>query len=317
MKTRRFLSVVLCLILVFTFLLSSVSFAAGTPSAEEQAAANGHHAIAGLTGVINGRDLGGYYTADGQFRVKTGMLFRTANLHDATPADIALLQSLGITKIIDLRSNIEAALKPNKSVPGAEYLHISPLTLPNLLVMKSDDWMAILRATRTGVMDTYMANMYRQCVQDPVAIKATKQFFAEVLDADGAPILWHCKDGKDRTGIEATLLLAALGCDLDVIRAEYENTNVFKAEARQSAYDKAYKITRSDWIASEFMKYEGVSPEWLDIALNIMNRYGGIEGYLRQVIGLTDDDFAALRATYLEPVAEQQEPVVDALANAA
>ena len=48
-----------------------------------------------------------------------------------------------------------------------------------------------------------------------------------------------------------------------------------------------------------------------------MNRYGGIEGYLRQVIGLTDDDFAALRDTYLEPVAEQQEPVVDALTNAA
>ena len=34
-----------------------------------------------------------------------------------------------------------------------------------------------------------------------------------------------------------------------------------------------------------------------------MERYGGVDAYLRDVIKLTDDDFAALRAIYLEPVA--------------
>ncbi|MBQ9044546.1 MAG: tyrosine-protein phosphatase [Oscillospiraceae bacterium] len=307
MKTRRSLSVVLCLILVFTFLLSSVSFAVEIPSAEEQAAANDHHAL-GLTGVENARDIGGYYTADGQYRVKTGLLLRTGNLHEATDADIQKLQDLGVSKVIDLRMTYEVALAKNQDVPGAEYIHISPMFIPNLLVMSTDDWMAILRAMKTGVMDTYMANMYRQLVQDPVAIKATKQFFQEVLEADGAPIVWHCKDGKDRTGIMATLLLAALGCDEDVMRAEYLNTNYFKAEARQSAYDQAYKLTRSKLIASEFMKYKGVSIEWFEIALNVMHRQGTIEDYLRNVIGLTDDDFATLRATYLEPVAAEAAP---------
>ena len=303
LKTRKSLSVILCLVLVFTFLLSSVSLAADVPSAEEQAAANDHHAV-WFEGVENARDLGGYYTADGQYRVKSGMLFRSGNLHEATAADIQAMQDLGITKIIDLRMTYEVALAKNQSVPGAEYIHISPMFIPNLLVMNTDDWAAILRAIRSGVMDTYMANMYRQLVEDPVAIKATKQFFREVLDANGAPILWHCKDGKDRTGIEATLLLAALGCDEDVLRAEYMNTNFFRAEARQNAYDKAYKITRSKLIASEFMKYKGVSMEWFDIALNVMHRQGTLVDYLRNVIGLTDEDFAQLRAAYLEPVAE-------------
>ena len=102
--------------------------------------------------------------------------------------------------------------------------------------------------------------------------------------------------------------LAALGCDEDVMRAEYLNTNYFKAEARQSAYDQAYKLTRSKLIASEFMKYKGVSIEWFEIALNVMHRQGTIEDYLRNVIGLTDDDFATLRATYLEPVAAEAAP---------
>ena len=200
MRTKRSLSVLLCLVLAFTFLLSSVSFAVDIPSAEEQAVANDHHAL-GLTGVENARDLGGYYTADGQYQVKTGMLFRTGDLHDATDADLAKLQELGVVKVIDLRMTYEVALAKNQSVPGSKYIHISPMFIPNLFVMNSDDWMAILKATRTGVMDTYMANMYRQLVEDPIAIKAYQQFFREVLDANGAPILWHCKDGKDRTGI--------------------------------------------------------------------------------------------------------------------
>ena len=304
MKIKRSLSVTLCLILAFMFLLSSVSFAADIPSAEEQAAANDHHSLY-LTGVENARDIGGYYTADGQYRVKTGLLLRTGNLHEATDADIQALQDLGVSKIIDLRMTYEVALAKNQSVPGAEYIHISPMFIPNLFVMNTDDWMAILRAMKTGVMDTYMANMYRQLVEDPVAIRAYQQFFREVLDANGAPIVWHCKDGKDRTGIAAAMLLAALGCDEDVLKAEYMNTNFFKAEARQNAYDKAYKITRSKLIASEFMKYKGVSPEWFEIALNVMHRQGTIEDYLRNVIGLTDEDFATLREIYLEPVAAE------------
>ena len=51
-----------------------------------------------------------------------------------------------------------------------------------------------------------------------------------------------------------------------------------------------------------------MSIEWLEIALNVMHRQGTLEDYLRNVIGLTDEDFAQLRATYLEPVAENALP---------
>ena len=89
----------------------------------------------------------------------------------------------------------------------------------------------------------------------------------------------------------------------DVARAEYLNTNYFMEAKAQANYDKAYSITHSKWIASEFYKYEGVSEGWLDIALNVVARYGGVDAYLRNVIKLTDDDFAQLRAMYLEPAA--------------
>ena len=98
------------------------------------------------------------------------------------------------------------------------------------------------------------------------------------------------------------LFLAALGVDEEVLRAEHMNTNYFMEAKAQANYDKAYKYTHSKWIASEFYKYEGVQPGWLQIALNVIHRSGTIEDYLRDVIGLKDSDFQQLRDMYLEPV---------------
>ena len=296
-------TVLLRMVLIMTMLLGSVAMAVMSP--EEQAAIE-HHAIAGLEGLNNGRDLGGYYTADGQYQIVYGKLLRTAKLADATDADIALLSSnYDIEKVIDLRMLPERLSKPDKKIPGAQTYNISTQTIPNIFAITGEDWLMMLRAIKSGVMDTYMTAMYRQLISDPMAIRGTQKFFKEVLSADGA-VLWHCTSGKDRTGIEAYLLMCALGVSEDVARAEYLNTNVMMADEMKASYDKAYKYTHSKWIASEFRQYEGVSESWLDVALTVIDRYGGVDAYLRDVIKLTDDDFAQLRAMYLEPVAQSR-----------
>ena len=294
--------VLLCMALIMTMLLGSVAMAAVTPEAQAQADNYDHHAIAGLEGLNNGRDLGGYVTEDGQYQVKFGKLLRTAKLADCTEGDIAVLQSYDIEKVIDLRMLPERLSKPDKKIPGAKTINISTQTIPNIFAITGEDWWMMLSAIKSGVMDTYMTGMYRQLISDPMAIRGTKQFFKEVLSAEGA-VLWHCTSGKDRTGIEAYLLMSALGCDPEVCLAEYLNTNVLMADEARAQYDKAYKYTHSKWIASEFFKHEGVSESWLNVALTVMARYGGVDAYLRDVIGLTDADFAQLREMYLEPVA--------------
>lgn len=292
--------VLLCMALIMTMLLGSVAMAA-TP--QDQAALNEHHKLADFEGLNNARDLGGYVTADGQYQIKSGLLFRTAKLADCTEGDVALLASMGVKKVIDLRMLTERLSKPDKTIPGAENIVISTQTIPNIFAITGEDWLMMLSAIKSGVMDTYMTGMYRQLISDPVAIYGTQKFFKQLIAANGDPVLWHCTSGKDRTGIEAYLLMCALGVSEDVARAEYLNTNVFMAEKAQANYDKAYKYTHSKWIATEFYKYEGVSESWLDVALTVMARYGGVDAYLRDVIKLTDDDFAALRAIYLEPAA--------------
>ena len=177
--------VLLCMALIMTMLLGSVAMAAGVPSAADQAADENHHAIAGLEGLNNGRDLGGYYTADGQYRIKSGLLFRTAKLADCTEGDVALLQSLGIKKVIDLRMLTERLSKPDKTIPGADNIVISTQTIPNIFAITGEDWLMMLSAIKSGVMDTYMTGMYRQLISDPVAIKGTQKFFKQLIAANG------------------------------------------------------------------------------------------------------------------------------------
>ena len=299
------LSVFLALILVFSLVLSSFAFAAAPEINIPEA-----HNPAGFAGIDNARDLGGYPAADGK-EIKADVLFRSGNLSEATAEYVAKIQEIGITKIIDLRTSFERLRKPNVKIDGVEQVPLSMLTIPNLLVLQREDWMSLLGAIRSGIMETWDANLYRQYIQDPNAIKATKQFFQEVeenatAENGPAPILWHCTAGKDRTGIEAILLMGALGCSDDDIYSEYMNTNAFYAQKAQDSYDKAYKLTHSNLIATEFFKYEIVQENWFDISMEVIRRTGNktgnatIEEYLRNVIGLKDDDFKILREAYLE-----------------
>ncbi|KAB2343314.1 tyrosine-protein phosphatase [Actinomadura rudentiformis] len=60
-----------------------------------------------LEGCVNFRDLGGY-AADGG-HVRWRRLFRSDALHELTPADVAAIRDLGVTTVIDLRSDFERA----------------------------------------------------------------------------------------------------------------------------------------------------------------------------------------------------------------
>ena len=297
---KRVWKVLLCVAIISSMLLTSV-FASSYPYPDtEPFPAKEHNA--NLNDVENARDLGGYKTEEGYF-IKEGVLFRSGNLHEADPAQI---KGKGITKIIDLRTKLEALRKPDVDVENAELVSISMLTIPNPFVLEGDDWKTLLKAITTGIMETWDANLYRQYIQDPNAIKATKQFFAEVLDNKGEPLLWHCTAGKDRTGVEAMLLMAALGCDYNTILQDFMLTNAYYQQKARDSYDKAYKLTHIKAIATEFYKYEIVKEEWLEISMDVMMRMTdtntpdeALDAYLTQVIDLTPKQIEDLKADYL------------------
>ena len=72
-------------------------------------------------GISNARDLGGIITETGE-TLRTGCVIRCANLSGATRNDVRILQErYHLQLILDLRTPMAARMKPDVTIPGAQY----------------------------------------------------------------------------------------------------------------------------------------------------------------------------------------------------
>ena len=239
--------------------------------------------------ISNARELGGIKTAGGR-RVKSGVLLRTAELAKASDADLAVLaEKYAVRRVVDFRDDSEIRHKPDREIAGAAYSLIP--VLPELPYKSR-----AIDLTPAEVLEQFVL-MYRIMAEHELCAQAYRQFFLVLLEAKGETVLWHCVQGKDRTGIAAYLLLAALGASEDDAREDYFLTNA----ALGREYEQLVQEGR-DTRELEFMKVVlYVFPECLDTFLaRVRELYGSLSDYLRKGLGLTDRDFELLREWYTE-----------------
>lgn len=241
--------------------------------------------------VFNARDLGGLPAADGR-RVKPGLLLRTAKLNTLTDADAQRLeQEFHLRHIFDFRDGSEVAVRPDRSIPGAQ-LHALPV-LPELPGNNNDDY---LRLSPERVLEL-MRGIYRTMAREEKSTAAYRAFFHTLLAHPGEAVLWHCTQGKDRTGIAALLLLTALGVEESVCVEEYFLTNIPMGEQleRLRAMEKsAHELAVMERL---LLVYPECLNEYLD---SIKALDGSLMGYLRGRLGLTETDIQTLRDHYTE-----------------
>ena len=65
----------------------------------------------------NARDLGGHRTSDGKW-VRPGLLFRSNRLSSLDDNEVSYLEQLGVAHVVDFRSPIEIASKPDRVPDG-------------------------------------------------------------------------------------------------------------------------------------------------------------------------------------------------------
>ncbi len=268
-------------------LLVAVPVGAGA-SAPATVAAPAHTRVLPLQGGRNFRDLGGYRTTDGR-TVKWGLLYRSGQMHDLTPADYVTLQKLGIRTVCDFRDTAERTKEPTLWPAGQR---------PKVL---SDDYALDMSAMKIpGDPSTWTQ---RQVVTAMTATypKLLDQFngqyrrmFAELL-AGAVPLAFHCTAGKDRTGVAAALLLTALGVPRATIVDDYLLSNEHMAP--MPAHPTGFWAKLSPQAARTFA---GVDRRYIDAVFAVTDRHpGGTMGFLRDELGLDAGKIARLRAMYL------------------
>jgi hypothetical protein len=115
-------------------------------------------------------------------------------------------------------------------------------------------------------------------------------------DKNRHPIAFYCTAGKDRTGIIAAIMLAAVGTDEDDIVEDYSlSANVYAEMDDHQAMVGALSQRSLD--PKTFLC---APPKVMkDTLRNIKEKYGGVEGYLDS-IGFTSEDREQLRAALLD-----------------
>ena len=267
-----------------------------------------------LTGVGNARELGGYTAEDGK-TVKRGVLLRTAKLVNATEEDIArLLSAYHLAVDVDFRGDNEVERAPDPVMEGVEYLNIHILDdsmgpseeLEAEIAALEAQGVEIDKITEIRLFMKYGGftdQMYVDFLSSDVGKAGYSRFFQALLalPEDGA-ILFHCSQGKDRTGCGAMLILFALGVDEETVMADFMLTNEYNAAL--IAEERQYLIENGvgeDELETFMKSMDQVFPAFMENAIQWMTEaYGSPLGYITGALGVTDEDIQLLRDHFLE-----------------
>jgi protein-tyrosine phosphatase len=237
-----------------------------------------------LEGAHNVRDLGGYRIGDGR-TIAWRRLLR-AGLHGLTATDLAQLGPLQLRTVLDLRREEEIAER------GAFPVERLPVDLVHLPVMDST-WMSLAIPDFSTHDDPEIA--FLSWAYEDMLAAGGPQFGAALrcLAAPGAlPAIFHCAAGKDRTGVLAALLLAALGVDDELIVADYELTAA--GIRRMRSWYAANQPDVADRMAEVPSMFFAARPEAMQHTLDYVRAtHGSVAAYLA-TLGVDEDTIATL-----------------------
>ncbi|KAK2602037.1 hypothetical protein N8I77_008608 [Diaporthe amygdali] len=280
----------------------------------------------GFRSLLNFRDVGA--TVNGQLSrrlIREGLLFRAARPDEATLADRARLRShYGIRTVMDLRTKTEhiqaakkrqrdaavpAMLKTNDAlagpvkIDGIDYREIK-ITGGGFekFMLSQLCWSSFLKLIGLYIIGFRMqaiAVLGREVMQprgllglgcdtlDASGPEITAGL-ASLLEPHGLPILIHCTQGKDRTGIMVVLVLLICAVPVDAIQYDYHLSD----EKLLSEQEDRLREIREMGLGDDFGK---TAPGFVSGIVDHLNsKYGGLAKYL-DGIGFGDDKRARLR----------------------
>lgn len=252
-----------------------------------------------ITSVRNARELGGYVGWQGR-PIKMGRLVRSGKLNRLSAKDAEYLRSYNLTTVIDLRTTGEIQREPDLLWPGVATQHISISSQEVGHVSKD-----LVETKKRFASDQYagfkhMCYLYREFITNEHSRQGLAQFLQAAAQSQQGALLFHCSEGKDRTGICAVLLLWALGVDWDTIREDYLYSNFLLADYRKGVEHAGQAKGESVEMTASMRSLASVANEYLDTALlTIRREYGPMASFFKKGLGLDQKFLENLRANYL------------------
>ncbi len=182
-----------------------------------------------MESIRNFRPVGGQTTADGR-GVRTGVVYRSAHLAEASDSDLESLVTLGIRTVFDFRNQVDIAFEgPNRLPDGVEQVSLPMVDSVNPSGLRED--FSLLSPEEleerfgNGRAFQRMKEVSGRTVSNSDRSAQFGEFVRGLLAPGAVPVLFNCSAGKDRTGWAASLLLLAVGVPEDQVVDHYLETN--------------------------------------------------------------------------------------------
>ncbi|WP_454294716.1 tyrosine-protein phosphatase [Salana multivorans] len=233
-----------------------------------------------------------------------GVVIRSAALMDLTDAGRSELARLGVTDVVDLRSELEVAAQGNDAVASPDRHiteHAVPMAPGSVLGPVGDHpetpqaMGAVLAKLREpGFAEGLLTQVYVELVTKPEWVAQLGRALGVLARSEGATLV-HCSAGKDRTGVLVALTAEIAGAEREAINADYLHSNLALADQRSVVPPG---ISEEDLeIIAPLLGVHLVSLEAARTAIN--TSYGGLPGFLtaagvdHTVTGLIRDRFGS------------------------
>ncbi|SDI47457.1 tyrosine-protein phosphatase [Paraburkholderia phenazinium] len=232
-----------------------------------------------LASVDNFRDIGGagggYPTVDGR-QVRRGVFYRSNALTLST-ADKAVIDTLNIGSVYDLRTPGEVARSADVMPAGAAYVNIN-------VTGESDNPMP--PPQMPGGAIAWMESAERAYVTGAAQRAGYGAVLSQLADTPGVQLV-HSTAGKDRTGWVAALLLSIANVPLDVIMQDYLLTNTYSAVSIGAQVAAVQTQSGAAALAQDAPLYS-VQESFLQAGFDqVQASYGTMSSYLTVGLGLS------------------------------
>lgn len=254
-----------------------------------------------IEGTQNFRDTGGTSLAGGG-ATRSGVLFRSEALSALTERGIAQFATTDVGVVVDLRTETEREMSPNRLPDSAP---IDTLELPLLegaltglargAMTAADPAAAKVAVAQALALIPSLGQLYVSMLDSgATSFARLARLVAASGDAARAGVLVHCTAGKDRTGVAVAVLLDAVGAEREAVVADYassaENlTGPWADRMRATVVAMGVPLTPE---IDELLT--ATPPAAIETAMSWLDERGGSASYLRSG-GLTADELDSLR----------------------
>ena len=239
--------------------------------------------IVNVDGVSNVRDIGGY-NAEGNSKVKYGLIYRGARLNAITDKGVATFtQELGIKTELDVRYGTDGGKVVD--MEGVAYKQLGMWAYNSILPDTCQP-----KASGAGLFDER-------------TIDGIKGVFETIAQPENLPVYIHCTAGADRTGTICYLIGGVLGVAYEDLVQDFELTSFSEQGRRWRSSVKNWEFENEGVMQNDeknfvaFGQMHSLMMQWY--APNGETLQKAIENYLTSVCDISMQTIYAVRENLL------------------